>query len=467
MCLFPIDIVNPSKYVSLKHRDNYILQVPCGHCAECQQTLSNQWFYRMFHEWLDIVRFDGYVYFDTLTYSPKNLPHMDEILPYMPHIPCFRPDDIRKFTQNLRSRLNSIRASYRYFIVSEYGSKYKRPHYHILLFVKGVDCCKLSAIIDDVWKFGRTDGITYKGAAYVKNHNVKDNSTETMLVVSNYVCKYIQKSCIYDKTLNERLDKAMKIVHEKLFPDVEDWLESPQASRFRAEFKRNIAQRHWQSQHFGESALSVLDIDQLFKDGCVFMPSPKAVKIPVPLSTYYKRKLFYDLVEIDGNKTWQLNELGKQYKAYRKSYLINQLADTFKAAGLLVNLRFDWLDLANYVYNCRGRINAPFGESTLEERLNDGIDLYNYVTLSDKESVGTGLSPRFIGNNTIGYDGVLTSANSFSIRKFVASHVIFDDVKEKQLNQLYSAMSKVGKGKQKAFELKQRLTDLFKTFEYQ
>lgn len=466
MCLSPIDIINPSKYISLKHRDQYILQVPCGHCAECQQTLSNQWFFRIFHEWIDIQnQKNGYVYFDTLTYSPEHLPYMDDILPYMPHEPCFRPSDIRQFIQNLRDRLKSRNASFRYFIVSEYGSKYKRPHYHLLLFVNGIEPVALSMLIDDIWKYGRTDGVTYKGAAYVMNHNVKDNSIESMLVVSNYVCKYIQKSCIYDQTLSSRLDKAMNLLHEQIAPNDDDWLSSPQASRYRSEFKRSIAQRHWQSQHFGESALANIDLDQLFKDGCLFMPSPKAVKIPVALSTYYKRKLFYELVEVDGVKSWQLTELGRQYKKYRRNYLVNQLADTFKCVGLIAHLDYDWLELANYVYNQRGRINGHLDESTLEERLNSGIDLYNYVTLTDKEDIGTGLSPQFHGNNTIGYNGCLTPSNSFSIRKFIASHVIIDDEKENQLNQIYTALSKIGHGKQKAFELKQRLTDLFKVFE--
>lgn len=92
MCLSPITIPNQTKYISLRHRDQFLMQVPCGHCAECQRTLSNQWYFRSYYEWIDVEKSGGYVLFDTLTYSNKYLPHLSDtwsFLSYSEDFPCF------------------------------------------------------------------------------------------------------------------------------------------------------------------------------------------------------------------------------------------------------------------------------------------------------------------------------------------------------------------------------------------
>lgn len=461
MCLSPIDIINPNKYISYKYRDRYIVQVPCGHCAECQQTMSNQWFYRTWYEWQDCISSNGYVYFDTLTYDDAHLPYMSDIISDLPHIPCFRPEDIRKFTQNLRDRLKTVGASYRYFIVSEYGSLYHRPHYHLLLFVRDIDPLELSRKIDDIWYHGRTDGITYKGAAYVKRHNIKAGDLATQLMVCNYVTKYVQKSCMYDDTIEKNLNRAMQIISSKLSPDDDNFITSPHGRRIRAQLKRHMQQRHWQSQQFGASALADMDLSQIFRDGCVFMPSPKGVKIPIPLPTYYKRKLFQEQIEVHGARHWQLNELGRQYNEARRPKLVKDLSDKLKALGYQYQIDLNPIEIANYIYSFRGRIIADHPESTLTERLNS-VDVYNYSTMTDKEHVGTGLSPLFVGNSHIGYKHSLNTFGYIRFRDFIAEKVYFNQDYEKILSLIYQKMAIVNDGKQKAYRLKQRLTDLFK-----
>lgn len=470
MCLSPIQIINPSKYISLKYRDKYLLSVPCGHCAECQQTLSNQWFFRSWQECVDLQQNHGFLYFDTLTYRPESLPLMSDIISELPSVSCFRPSDVRNFIECLRLHLKRKfkSSSFRYFVSSEYGSKQFtfRPHYHVLFFVKNNDSALtpavFSGLVSKYWRFGRTDGVPYKSIGYVESHNTifSDAIPADYLRACRYVTKYVQKSAMYDKDLVNRLNNSMKIVASKM-PD--NWINSVNASRVRSRLKRCINQFHHQSQHFGELFLQNLDLLELFDKGCVFMPSPKGLKIPVPLSTYYKRKLFYDLVVIDGTKCWQLNELGIKYRNYRRSKLIADLADVFYSASLTYHLLLDkkmCLNLADYVYNFQGRIIAESQSNSIFEKL-PSVSFFNYVTLSDKEHLSKrGVSPVFLGNNSIGYKESMFSLIPF--KNFIKEHVYIDEDKEKQLNLIYFHLSKKNNLKQAAFETIQRLEALYK-----
>lgn len=437
MCLRPIQIVNPSKYISLKYRDRFLLSVPCGTCAECQQTLSNQWFLRAWAECTDHLNDGAFLYFDTLTYDDEHLPHMSEIVPDLGITSCFRPKDIRLFIERLRINLQrKYNTTFRYFLSSEYGSeKYTaRPHYHILLWIKrGVTPLQLSSLVSSCWTAGRTDGIPFKTSSYVLQHNVvpSNGKPENFLRACRYVTKYVQKSCLFQEKLNSRVDIAMDIISKKM-PD--HWLESIHANRVRQTLKRRVNQFHRQSKHFGESLLECLDIKELFNKGCVFMPSPKGIRVPVPLSTYYKRKLFYDLCEIDGTKVWQLNELGIQYRDYRRQKLVDDLADTFKGVSCTYNLGFsdaELIDLADYVINTQGRIKAIRESVNLSEKL-PSVSLFNYITPSDREHLDKcGISLSFLGNNSIGYNVHTMPSNYITLNEFIAKHVYLDREKEK------------------------------------
>lgn len=466
MCLHPVQIINPTKYVSLKFRDRFLLSIPCGHCAECQQALSNQWFLRSWQECCDLNARSGILYFDTLTYEDSHLPHMSDIIPDLPHVSCFRPIDVRNFVESLRLRLKrKYNTTFRYFVSSEYGSKKytMRPHYHILLFVYGsISPDQLSIEISNLWKHGRTDGIPYRSTSYVTSHNVvnADSLPANYLRACSYVTKYVQKSAVYQKDLDKRLNNAMNIISSKM-PD--NWIKSVNALRVRTKLKRHINQFHHQSQHFGESLLQQIDLNSLFENGCLFMPSPKGLKIPVPIPTYYKRKLFYDLYEIDGTKSWQLNDLGVQFREHRKLKLVENLANTFYAASLTYHLllsQFQCRALADYVFNYQGRINAEVESNNLLEKL-PSVTLYNYVTMSDKEHLSKlGISTIYLGNNSIGYIDNMMQLVSF--KNFIANHVIIDPNKEKQLNLIYYHLSHLNEKKQESFELRQRLESLYK-----
>lgn len=484
MCLSPITIPTQTKYISLAHRDPFLMQVPCGHCAECSTTLSNQWYYRSWYEWQELSFAGGYVLFDTLTYNDKYLPHLSDTWTFLQKnedFPCFNYQHIRKFLQLLRTRL--IRAGYsknafRYFLCSEYGSSeyynfrgclrkaQHRPHYHLLLYVYDtrIEPVYLSKLIASIWHYGRTDGVPYKGTKYLFDKRVfmSDCSLVTRLYTCKYVSKYVQKSCEFDKQIRVRVVKVMQRLAayaDPVTPD--DWLEKEEAHRERLKLLRLVNQFHRQSQHFGEAALGDIDLNQLFKDGCLYMPDSKGIRIPIPFPTYYKRKIFYDLIEFNGSRYWVLNELGQQFKAVRYPENKQRLIDRYACVIQQNRLGFDAIELANYVLDERGRIIADNPQSTLIERINE-IDLFNYSTCSDKLQFGCrGLSADWLGDSQQGYlKQVFT--NRISLQHFVEKCVYFDDRLEKQLDKLLSCMCETNKGKQQFFEFKQRMTNLFK-----
>lgn len=469
MCLSPITIPNPTKYISTKHADQFMLQVPCGHCAECEQNNSSQWFYRAWYEFEDCLKAGGFVLFDTLTYDNEHLPHISDFMSISKEndFPCFNHQHVRKFRDLLTKRVK--RAGYddvniRVFLSSEYGvdDRYThRPHYHVLFYVTGnISPLVLSRFVGQLWIYGRTDGLPYQTDYYVTSKNVitRDAPLATRLRTCNYVTKYVQKSCEFQSEIDKRINYVMNEIVEKM---PEGWSETEHCRRLRLRLKRHCNQFHRQSQHFGESALQDIDFEQLKKDGCLWMPSVNHVKIAVPLPTYYKRKLFYDLVKFNGSRYWQLNDLGKEYRQAREQVLIDKLKEKFDCLCMDYNIKdVDTVSLSRYVYKRRGRFIGLLPESTLETRYND-IDYISYITCSDKEHFGQrGIVRKWLGDTQQGYISH-TLESCLTLPAFISKFVFFDPAKEKELNKLYSYTAVRNKAKQDAYVARQRLANLY------
>lgn len=124
-----------SEYYSLFRSENNppfrSQNVPCGNCELCDKRKVNDYMIRCHFEWLHTVySLRGSVYFVTLTYA-------DEVLPKVHGEPCFDSEHIKKFLKRFRRLLedNGYDNNIKYFIVSEYGGEFGRPHYHGLLFM--------------------------------------------------------------------------------------------------------------------------------------------------------------------------------------------------------------------------------------------------------------------------------------------------------------------------------------------
>lgn len=113
------------------------VQVPCGRCASCMARAVSNWSYRLLQEDKQAET----SYFVTLTYGNDRIPiskagWMD-----------LSKRDLQLFFKRLRKwhdTNGSLGKPLKYYAVGEYGGKFRRPHYHIILFN-----AKLSALIGD------------------------------------------------------------------------------------------------------------------------------------------------------------------------------------------------------------------------------------------------------------------------------------------------------------------------------
>jgi hypothetical protein len=80
--------------------------------------------------------------FVTLTYSPKELPN------------TLLKEDLQKFLRAARKQLRKQKREVRFFACGEYGEKFKRPHYHLIMF--GIHPTKDRDLIEKAWGRGRT-----------------------------------------------------------------------------------------------------------------------------------------------------------------------------------------------------------------------------------------------------------------------------------------------------------------------
>ena len=99
------------------------IPVPCGYCASCVHLKQVSYVQRVQMEALNHDLFYG-----TLTYNPQSIPvkEYDSIKFAYPDI-----SDWQKMIKMIRKDYPDL--SFKYMLVSEYGSKKHRPHYHFLL----------------------------------------------------------------------------------------------------------------------------------------------------------------------------------------------------------------------------------------------------------------------------------------------------------------------------------------------
>lgn len=154
-CLTPYVKENPNYgkgnigYNFLKDCDSRYINIPCGYCPDCIAVKQMYWVQRIQMESLY-----NHLFFGTLTYDDEHLP----VLSVGEHdIRYACADDVVLTLKRLRKD-NAFGVPFRYFFVSELGTKKGRPHFHILFLVKKsdsdtyYDCLNLQKIIYDKLK---------------------------------------------------------------------------------------------------------------------------------------------------------------------------------------------------------------------------------------------------------------------------------------------------------------------------
>ena len=153
--------------------------VPCGKCIDCVNHRASDWRQRCLLE----CKTTDKVFFVTLTIDDEHLPKtLGLVHPSKRMIQLFHKR-LRIFIT--RRKLN---LTFKYFLASEYGpqtknqdkvkSKFKRPHYHALYFVNGVDAKYFPCILKKIWNCGFSS---------IEECRSKERS-------SSYIVKYVSAS---------------------------------------------------------------------------------------------------------------------------------------------------------------------------------------------------------------------------------------------------------------------------------
>ena len=155
--------------------------LPCGKCDLCRHQKFKEWSRR-----LQLEAFDLPSTFLTLTFDEAHLNP-----PSKRDVQLF----LKRFRQLSRKGLDLSR--FKYFFVSELGSRTKRPHYHAILF--GVDCLRNPFFETYLasYKVGK-NGKRYPIYASKMIESVWDKGFNTVDVCTSanirYVAKYISKN---------------------------------------------------------------------------------------------------------------------------------------------------------------------------------------------------------------------------------------------------------------------------------
>lgn len=284
MCFHPIKIVNKSDRIAA-NGGKPVLYVPCGQCDECLEAKKKQYYVRTFAEYQDIQPFvesgQGFVYFDTLTYSNEFLPRWHGIAVFNHrHIQLF----LKRLRKNLASAGYNCENNLRYFICSEYGDNTQRPHYHVLFFIRfKIDVLDFWKFVRDSWQYGLTDrkfqkfvrGKLCKGA---RERVVDGNGA--LRYVSGYVVKDKSFMKIFDDKVNELVASGYDIDDSVL---------------------RSLKPRFFLSRGFGlsfledQSAKFHFKMDYYEKTGRITISDFKYIKQDFALPAYYRRKIFFEL----------------------------------------------------------------------------------------------------------------------------------------------------------------------------
>lgn len=115
-CMFPYMV---ERQIYHNQQDRYV-PVPCGKCPQCLKRRLAGWSFRLEQESLRWEK----QFFLTLTYE-------SQFVPISPNgFLTLQKQDVTKFFKRLRKEGGKLR----YYLCGEYGTRNKRPHYHLILF---------------------------------------------------------------------------------------------------------------------------------------------------------------------------------------------------------------------------------------------------------------------------------------------------------------------------------------------
>lgn len=264
---FVPDIIGTSCANSIKLKD-LDFRVPCGKCLPCQKKRRSEWSLRLEHEYM----FSDSAFFITLTYNDFNIPrtkegyhtlHKKHLQNYIKRL---RNDHVKYVAKEMKvskSHVKNISKPIRYYAVGEYGSKTRRPHYHLLLF--NYDIANLAPLTnqwkntDTGYRHGHVDvgtvtsaSINYVTKYMFKPFGKKDKRTRPFSLMSkkpiighayleNYGTHHIQNEDLEVRDKNGHVRRLPKAYLRRLFTNKEDRIELSRKS-FEKHIEKRMAQ---------------------------------------------------------------------------------------------------------------------------------------------------------------------------------------------------------------------------------
>lgn len=207
--------------------------VPCGKCSLCRSDNRNEWSIRLA---IHLASCDTMPLFITLTYDDGHLPEVNQGSGEIRHYcdwydefharlawnePTLYRPDISAFLKKYKRKYNLRNEDFQYFGCGEYGGKFGRPHYHLLMFGdKDLytaffrDTDEAQKRIMSCWPYGFVHvGVAgYDGIHYVTKYVLKDgidslpsSSVRPFTIASNGLGMNFLRS-VNGKRLKARLD---------------------------------------------------------------------------------------------------------------------------------------------------------------------------------------------------------------------------------------------------------------------
>jgi len=138
------------------------IPVPCGKCYDCLARRISGWSYRLVKE----AEVSSSAFFITLSYDNENVPITKN------KFMTVKKTDVQKFFKRLR-KLNTEKI--KYYCAAEYGTKGKRPHYHIIMFNVDIET------VDRAWTLGRvhSGSVTEASVGYTLKYISKKQQIPT------------------------------------------------------------------------------------------------------------------------------------------------------------------------------------------------------------------------------------------------------------------------------------------------
>lgn len=145
----------------VKNQNGDRVCVPCGVCTDCRKRYASAWSFRLMQE----EKQSESAFFTTLTYDTKHVPITRN------GFMSLNKRDTQLFMKRLRKHVsNYTNKTVKYFLCGEYGGKFKRPHYHAIIYN-----VPDATMIDLAWQLGDTvtGSVTGASIGYTTKYMIK------------------------------------------------------------------------------------------------------------------------------------------------------------------------------------------------------------------------------------------------------------------------------------------------------